>query len=97
MIAFNVFHSVQTPYSITRILDSKMINLLDAVNFEPSQPKYVYVRTHLPNYMASHPRAIRGELSNCPQCNCICVYVCSTVVLRSITVRGYRLILSEHI
>jgi hypothetical protein len=36
---------------------------------------------------------IRGEVSNYPQCSFICGYVGSTVILRSIAMRGFCLII----
>jgi hypothetical protein len=40
---------------------------------------------------------IRGEVNNYPQCSCICVSVGSTVILRSITMRGFLVIISAQV
>jgi hypothetical protein len=38
-----------------------------------------------------------GEVNNYPQCSCICVSVGSTVVLRSIAMRGFLVIISAQV
>jgi hypothetical protein len=40
---------------------------------------------------------VRGEVNNYPQCSCICVSVGSTVVLRSIAMRGFLFIISAQV
>jgi hypothetical protein len=40
---------------------------------------------------------VRGEVNNYPQCRCICVSVGSTVVLRSIAMRGFLVIISAQV
>jgi hypothetical protein len=40
---------------------------------------------------------IRGDVNNYPQCSCICVSVSSTVVLRSIAMRGFLVIISAQV
>jgi hypothetical protein len=45
----------------------------------------------------SYVNKIRGEVNNYPQCSCICVSVGSTVVLRSIAMRGFLVIISAQV
>jgi hypothetical protein len=40
---------------------------------------------------------IRGEVNNYLQCSCICVSVGSTVILRSIAMRGFLVIISAQV
>jgi hypothetical protein len=40
---------------------------------------------------------VRGEVNNYPQCSCFCVSVGSTVVLRSIAMRGFLVIISAQV
>jgi hypothetical protein len=44
-------------------------------------------------------KTLRGEVNNYPQCTCICIYsyVGSTVVLRSISMRGFRFSISAQV
>jgi hypothetical protein len=48
-------------------------------------------------YLQLSKSLLQGEVNNYPQCSCIYVSVGSTVVLRSIAMRGFLVIISAQV